>query len=98
MQKACCAAGLHEPFPRSVHKTFSITEKIIPNDSIAFWDPPNAFVLLVCCIAKEHVAVCGFRWPGNNALFPYLVAAVPYLVSWAAGAALLPKTQQCICH
>ena len=88
----------NNPFQGLFTKTFSITEKTIPNDSIPFWDSLNVFVLLVRCIANERIAVCDFRWPVNVALLPYLVATAPYLVRWAARVVLLLKTKQCTSH
>ena len=85
----------NSPFKCLFTKTFSITEKTIPDHSIPFWDSRNVFVLLACCMVDECGAVHGFRCCVNNALLPYLVAAAPYLVRQAARVALLPKTKQC---
>ena len=81
---------IHTPnslFKSLFTKTFSITEKIIPNDSIPFWDSPNVFVLLVCCMVDECGAVHGFKYCVINALLPYLVRR-------PARVALLSKTKQ----
>ena len=85
----------NSPFKCLFTKTFSIIEKTIPDDFILFWDSPNVFVLLACCMVDECGAVHGFRCCVNDVLLPYLVATAPYLVRQAARAALLPKTKQC---